>query len=249
MTPLLVAAGAAVLVGAALQSATGFGFALVSGPLLFAALGPQEAIGMLLALGAVVGLLIIATEGRRPRPLARDAAVLLAASPPGALAGVAVLRSLDDTAMQAAVTIGVALTLVVRHVTAHRRREERGRPPWSAPIAGFAAGALSTSTNTSGPPLLLHLMGRGDEPGRVRDTITVVFLGLAVVSAAALWATGTSGAVPDVDVLAAFVPLVLLGSLAGRPVFARLARSGDYEPVLTSVLVASVVAGLAIQLA
>jgi hypothetical protein len=32
-------------------------------------------------------------------------------------------------------------------------------------------------------------------------------------------------------------------------VFARLARSGDYEPALTGVLVVSVLSGLAIQLA
>jgi uncharacterized protein len=249
MTPLLLAAGAAVLAGAALQSATGFGFALVSGPLLFAALGPQEAIGTVLVLGAEVGLLIVATERRRPQPLGRDAAILLAASPPGALAGVVVLRSLDDVALQAAVTIGVILTLVARRIAPRRSREPRPRPAWSAPVAGLAAGALSTSTNTSGPPLLLHLMGRGDEPGRVRDTITVVFLGLAVVGAIALWVTGTSGAVPDADVLAALVPVVAIGCLAGRPVFAQLARSGDYEPVLTGVLVVSVASGLAIQLA
>jgi uncharacterized protein len=249
MTPLLVAAGAAVLAGATLQSATGFGFALVSGPLLFAALGPQEAIGTLLVLGAEVGILMIATERRRPRPLGRDAAILLAASPPGALAGVAVLRSLDDVALQAAVTVGVILTLVARRIATRGSREARPRPAWSGPAAGLAAGALSTSTNTSGPPLLLHLMGHGDEPGRVRDTVTVVFLGLAVVSAVALWITGTSDAVPDADVLTGLMPVVALGCLAGRPVFARLARSGDYEPVLTGVLVVSVLSGLAIQLA
>ncbi len=38
MTPLLVAAGVAVFAGAALQSATGFGFALLAAPLAFAAL-------------------------------------------------------------------------------------------------------------------------------------------------------------------------------------------------------------------
>jgi uncharacterized membrane protein YfcA len=249
MDPLLVAAGAAVLAGATLQSATGVGFALTSGPLLFAALGPQEAIGTMIVLGVEVGILIIATERRRPRPLVRDSAILLAASLPGALVGVAVLRSLDDVALQAAVTVGVIVTLVVRHIAARGDREPGPRPVWSAPVAGFAAGALNTSTNTSGPPLLLHLMGRGDEPGRVRDTITVVFLGLAPVSALALWVTGTSGAVPDPAVLAALIPVVAIGGLFGRRAFVRLAHSGDYEPVLTGVLIVSVLSGLAIQLA
>ena len=48
-----------------------------------------------------------------------------------------------------------------------------------------------TSTNTSGPPLLLYLLGRGDEPERVRDTLTVCQLGLSVIGAVAIVATGT----------------------------------------------------------
>jgi uncharacterized membrane protein YfcA len=242
MTPLLVAAGAAVVAGAALQSATGFGFALVAAPLLFAALGPEEAIGTLIALGAVVGVLTLATEGRRPRPLVRPAAVLLAWAVPGAVAGVAVLRALDAVALQLAVTAGVAATL------AARRLGTRGGT-WPAPPAGLLAGALTTSTNTNGPPLLLHLLGRGAGPAVVRDTLTVCFLGLAAVGALALAVTGTEDAVPSPGVLAALVPLAAAGHLAGRPAFARLARGDSYEPVLTAVLAVSVVAGLLSQLA
>ena len=55
MDPLLLAAGAGVAVGAALQSATGFGFAVLAAPLMFAALEPREAIGLLLLLGMTTG--------------------------------------------------------------------------------------------------------------------------------------------------------------------------------------------------
>ena len=44
-----------------------------------------------------------------------------------------------------------------------RRTCRRGR--W-----GSRRGALTTSTSTSGPPLLLHLLGRGATAGAVRDT-------------------------------------------------------------------------------
>jgi hypothetical protein len=81
-------------------------------------------------------------------------------------------------------------------------------------------------------------------PVRVRDTVTVCFVGLGLIGAAALWATGTD-AVPDAGMLAWLVPVVAVGHLAGRPLFARLARGGSYEPVVTSVLLAAVVAGLA----
>jgi uncharacterized membrane protein YfcA len=244
VSALLVVMGVAVVAGAALQAATGFGFALVCAPLVFAALGPQEAIGTLLVLGAEVSLLTLAAERRRPRPLGRDAAVIVAASLPGALAGVAVLRSLDEVTLQLGVTAGVLVTLAVRLRAARAQRAPRPRPPWSAPVAGLAAGALNTSTNTSGPPVVLHLMGRA-EPGRVRDTIAVCFLGLGVVSALALLVTGTSGAIPDAGVLAVLVPLTAVACLAGRRAFAALEGSGGYEPVLVGILLVAVVVGLA----
>src|SRR3954452_12891168 len=113
MTPLLLAAGVAVAAGAALQSATGFGFALLAAPLAFAALDPQEAIGLLLLLGMEIGVLTLATEGRRPRPFARRCAVVLVWAIPAAVVGVAVLKALDPVALQVAVSVGVVATLLM----------------------------------------------------------------------------------------------------------------------------------------
>lgn len=241
MTTLLAAL--AVAAGAMLASATGFGFSLISAPLLFALLGPRPAIGLLIVVGVEVNALTLATEARRPRPLLRQAVVLLAWSMPGAVAGVAVLRSLDAVALQ------VVLTLVVLSTLAVRRRRVTGAPAWAAPAAGFAAGALTTSTSTSGPPLLAYLLGRGHDPVQVRDTLTLCFLGLSPIGALALWLTGTHDALPDLGLVAALAPAALVGHLAGRRIFAALAAGGRYEPVLTVVLLASLGMGLAGALA
>jgi hypothetical protein len=112
-------------------------------------------------------------------------------------------------------------------------------------VAGFAAGGLTTSTSTSGPPLVTYLLGRGHEPGRLRDTLTVCFLGLAPVGAIALLATETSDAIPVPALLAVLVPATIAGQVAGRPLFSRLAHGEGYERVLTVVLLISVVIGLA----
>ena len=101
--------------------------------------------------------------------LRRDA-IVLAWALPAAVAGVAVLRALDPVTLQIAVSVGVAATLVVRH---RAPAQPRGAEPrWAAPVTGLSAGALVTSTNTSGPPLLLYLLGRGvidDRPKRIQD--------------------------------------------------------------------------------
>jgi uncharacterized protein len=221
--------------------------------------GPPEAVGLLIVLSVEVNLLTLATERRRPRPLGREAAVLVVWAVPGAFAGVAVLRALDPVALQVAVSVGVVATLAARRLApraqsppARTRSSEsppghaqRSPATWAAPVAGFAAGGLTTSTSTAGPPLLVYLLGREVEPERVRDTLTVCFLGLCAIGAVALLATGTGDAVPGATLLALTAPVVAAGHLAGRPVFARLVSGGRYEPVLTGVLLVSILGGLA----
>ena len=158
---------------------------------------------------------------------------MLAWALPGALAGVAVLRALPADALQVAVTLGVAGTLAARRVTA-------AHVP--ALAAGIAAGALTTSTSTNGPPMLLHLLGRGATPAQVRDTLTVCFVGLAGLGALALSAPAIRRCRRHAR-RSASCPAVLAGHLVGRRGFARLAAGGRYEPVLTVVLLVAVGVG------
>src|SRR4051812_20284296 len=222
-----VAAGIAVFAAAGLQSAVGFGFSLVCAPLVFAAFGPQQAIGLLTVLGVEVNLVSVLGEGRRPRPLLRLIAVVLAAAVPGMLARVVVLRNDDAVVLQIALTVVVFIALAVQW----RPRAPAGppappaRPPaWTAgprlagpppttPApgagppggprpAGLAAVLVTTAPSPAGPPLVLLLLGRGLEPIRVRDTLTVSFASLGVLGGAALAATGTRGAFPHLVALA-----------------------------------------------
>ena len=247
MGALEIAAGVAVLAGAALQSATGFGFALTSAPLVFAAVASEEAVWLLIALGLIVNLMTLGTEGRRPQPLVRDSGLILLWGIPGVVAGVLLLRALDSTALQVGVTLGVFATLAVRART--RRRDAvggTGRPPrWAAPATGFTSGALTTSTNTAGPPVVLYMLARGASPVQTRDTLTVTFIGFALLGAAALALGGAD--LPHAAALAALAPAAVAGHLIGRPIFARIADH-HYEPVLTAVLIATALAGLATAL-
>ncbi len=241
MTALDAAAGAGVLIGALLQSAVGFGFALVCAPLVFAAAGPLPAVGLLTVLGLEVNLISLLGERRRPQPLMRTVLVVLAWSIPGMLAGVYVLRSVDAAPLQILLTVTIFVSLAVRHVSPDH---DRPAPPWAPGVAGVASGALTTTTATAGPPLVLLLLGRGHAPARVRDTLTVSFAALSALAVGALAATGTRAALPDAAALAALVPLAAAGQLLGRPLFARLA-SGHYELALTVVLCVSAAVGLA----
>jgi uncharacterized membrane protein YfcA len=116
----LAIAAVAVLLGAGLQSATGFGFALVSAPVLFALLGPREAVSAGALLSIELSLLTLATERRVPRVLHREAFALVAWSLPGLALGAVALRELPDQVLSVLVAVGVlgALGLRLRGRTA-----------------------------------------------------------------------------------------------------------------------------------
>lgn len=244
MSVLDVAAGLSVLVGAVIQSAVGFGFALVCAPLLFAVLGPQQAVGLENGLALLVNAIALRGEGRAPRPLNRTVAVVLACSVPGMLGGAVLLEHVDGRILQVALTVMVFVALALR---LHPARHDGPAPGWAPPATGVLTGVLTTTISTAGPPLVLLLTGRGHAPLRVRDTLAVIFMAQSVLGIAALVATG-SGAAPDLTWVLVLVPLTILGQVVGRPLFGRLA-DGGYERALTAVLILSATVGLIAALA
>lgn len=236
----VTAAALALFVGAALQSATGFGFALVSAPILFALLGPREAV----TTGVIVGVLLngftLATERRRPEVLVREAVALVAWSLPGVVCGVLALRSVPERPLSVLVAVAVVAGLVVR--VRSRRAEAAPRPrEWHVPAAGFTAGALSTSTSLSGPPLVFCLLARAARPAQLRDTLAAIFIAESVLALPALLATSTFDMPPA---LGALLLTGVAGQLLGRRAFGWL-RGERYERAVLAALAATALVALA----
>jgi len=233
-----IAAGA-VFLGAALQSATGFGFALVSAPILFAVLGPEQAVTAGVLLGMSLNLLTLVTEGRRPQVLTRDALALVAWSLPGLVLGAIALRELSDQLLSVLVALavlgGLALRLLARARPAPRPRS------WHLAAAGASSGALSTSTSLSGPPLVFFLLGRAVSPERMRDTLAAIFVAEAVLGLPVLLATATFELPGHAGVL---LGAGIAGQVLGRRGFALL--GGDrYEAAVLVVLALTALVALA----
>jgi uncharacterized membrane protein YfcA len=245
VTDAEILAVAAVLAGGACHSATGFGFVLVAGPLVVAALPPEEAIASLLVLGILMSVMTLLTEGRRPDPLWRDARGLLAWGAAGSLAGAFILAELSTTALQLLVSATVLVTLVTRRQQTLRKGSDPFR---RVPVAGLTAGVLTTTTTANGPPLLLYLLGRGVSAARMRDTLSILFIGFALIGLVSLAVGDPDVVFPDGAVAAVLPVAAAAGHVAGRPLFARLA-AGHYEQVVTGLLIVSVVTGAVVALA
>jgi uncharacterized membrane protein YfcA len=243
----------AVFLGAALQSAAGFGFALVSAPILFALLGPRQAVSAGALVGIELSVLTLATERRMPRVLHGEAFALVAWSVPGLAVGAIALRELPDRVLSVLVALAVlgALGLRLRGRAAGHgepapsagepKRDAIARPRrWSSAAAGLSSGALSSATSLSGPPLVLHLVARGLSPDQMRDTLAAVFVALAVLTTAALLIAGTFE-IPSG--LVALLGAGLAGQVAGRRAVAWLS-GGRHEDAVLFVLAATAVVAL-----
>jgi uncharacterized membrane protein YfcA len=226
-----------VLVGAAMQSATGFGLALASSPALVAVLGPRAAVSAMAVLALLVTVLILAGERRRPRADAREVVALVSWTVPGLLVGTVVLRVVPEHALKILVLAAVLLAVALRlRGPARERRWSHRR----SAATGVTSGVLATSTGIGGPPLVFHLLARRMPAELMRDTLTMVFLVGGVLSAGALIATGTFSLPAEMPLL---VAATLAGQVVGRRIFPLL--DGDrYERTVLAVLVVTAVIAL-----
>jgi uncharacterized membrane protein YfcA len=233
---VLVFGGLSALV----QTVTGFGGALVLAPVLFGTMRPGQAV----LVAALVGFVQSGTLAVRERRhvLHGEAARLLAASLPGVAVGVVVLRVAPSSVLQVVVGVSVIVATALRRLF----RPARELSVRAALPAGFLSGVLSISATVSGPPLVLYLAGRKAPAAAMRGTLAAIFIGLDLLTFAALVAGGVLLRPP----LAALVALMItfpLGLYAGVRLGTRL-RDHHYDLAVTVLLLAlgvsSIVAGL-----
>lgn len=136
----LVAVAVAVVIGAALQSAAGFGFSLVVAPSLFHALNPGQALTAMVVMALALSLLMLFGERRRPEIRTREVALVVGWAIPGLIAGVVVLGLLGKPILQVVVGVVVVLAAGADIVTFARAGAGPGPAPWTLLILLVAVG-------------------------------------------------------------------------------------------------------------
>lgn len=150
-----------VIAGAAMvKGAIGFGFPLVSIPLLSAIIGPRAAVPVI-AVPTLLSNFIMVSRGSATRA-STHLLLALAGLAVGTLAGAAVITALDPrwlSVLVGVVTLGYVLATAFR-LTA-LVPEAAGRR--AAPVVGLAAGLLGGATGIFAPLLAsyLHLLRMG----------------------------------------------------------------------------------------
>jgi uncharacterized membrane protein YfcA len=237
---LLAGIFALILVSAALQSLSGFGFALLSVPILVVMIGGPQTVSTVLITGTACDLAILALRRSVPRPAGREVWVLGLWSAPGMLAGAWLLGILPSRWLQIFVACLVILTVVLRARSSGAPRAHTVRRSGWAGAAGFTSGALSTATSLGGPPTVLYLAQRGLAPRTMRDTLVTLSLVRLPLSLLALATAGVW------EVYEHWLPLIaaaLAGQFLGAMAFHRFAGT-HYDRIVVTLLAASAFAAL-----
>jgi len=230
----MLLAALAAFAGAAVQSASGLGFALFLSPALFAVMEPEEAVTAVLLLGAALCVLVLVESHRiATHGLAR----LLIPAVPGLGVGVLVLAALSKESLQ----VGVGAAVIA---AAAWQLRQRSAVPIPAVVAGFLSGVLTTSISVNGPPLALWLESERVAPPRFRATLAAAFLLLDLAGVALILAKEGADTV-DLGRLGPLLACVVAGYVLGAVGFRRL----DAERFSAAVLVIVVCTGLASVLA
>lgn len=217
-----------VLLGAVAQSVSGFGFALVSVPLLTVATDPRTAV----VVTALTGIALTLTAVIRERAYARwrVAGWLTAAALLGLPIGLMILVFAPER------LLGLLIAVVVLACAALVWLDVRIR----AGAAGIGAvgvlvGVLTAATGTNGPPLVAAFHSLGYDPRTFRATLAATFCGTGVLGLAGFVATGqvTAG---SLRLALVALPAVGLGWWLGNLVFARIDPVAFRRIVLAGLL-------------
>jgi len=223
-----------VLVASTTQVTVGFGFALLSVPLMALALPTREAVVVSTILGLVTSS-FQAWHGRRDTE--RDVVVRMVASAlVGLPLGWLLFTRVDDDVLRALLGVSVILAVLLlatnRVATGSRRLDV---------VCGALSGALASSLSTNGPPLVFALQARGLSMSAFRPTINTVFTVSGVVALTGfVMSDDVSGDALIHSLMA--IPVLLLGSRIGFLLRGRVPESGARRLVLALLALAGTAA-------
>jgi uncharacterized membrane protein YfcA len=221
-----------VFATAGIQAVVGFGFALLSVPIMMQVVDLHRAV----ILASLIGT---ANNFYQYRDLKHDqdktqVRRFLLASFIGAPLGLVAFIYADQDVLKIFLGLGVLLGVILL---------VRGRDLTNAHISldwsmGVISGFLLTSTSTNGPPLVFALQARKSEPQVFRATLNMIFL-VSGVYGLVLFAAFGEIATSDLWLAAAVLPSMVIGVSIGRFIRNRV----DPNRFRIAVLVLLTVAG------
>ncbi|MBI2847454.1 MAG: sulfite exporter TauE/SafE family protein [Chloroflexi bacterium] len=178
-TSLLV--GLAVIAGSLIKGITGFGFSLVTTPILLLILDPRTVVVLNLFLATIINVLILVQswhtiDFKRIGPMSIACVIV---TPLGAY----ILLLLTASTLKILIATVVVIFSIPLLLGFSRKFNSEGR---SSLAFGIISGLLSASTSMSGPPVVLFAVNQGWPSDAIRSNLAAYFTLTTIVAIASL---------------------------------------------------------------
>lgn len=160
-----------VFIGAVAQGVLGFGFNLITTPLMLIFIDPSNVVlrGFILS---EINSIMMAWDLRKHIDYAMVWPLTIA-SLFGSLAGGYLLRLLNDISSFKAIMAVLVIVLTFIIMSGYRRPLKNEK--FGAAIVGFISGKLGTLTSFGGPPIVIFLMNQDREPLVIKASLAIYF--------------------------------------------------------------------------
>ena len=218
-----------------LQTATGFGYAIITAPLLALVLAPKETVMLTMLTGLIIRLLMMRTT--KESGSFKAIAPLIAASVLGAIPGAYVMTVISNDALK--LFIGVVLLLAATALWKNYRLPIN-QSRFAESVVGGISGFLATTTSINGPPVILYYLNANanDNKEEFRGNLTRYFLLINIASIFVSFLAGTL----IVDSLwrqtLQAVPALWIGFFLGEKFFHRI-HAATFKKVSLGMVFAS----------
>jgi uncharacterized protein len=211
---------AALVLGLAalLQAVSGFGFALLSVPLLSLFITPKVIFPIMLIQGSLVNLVVLGTA--RKGIQLKSHWIMIVTGLIGIPFGAWLLYFMSPEALKLFIgVVTVVVTLLIWFDVRLLLKDDRV----SQGIVGFSSGLLNGSITLSGPPVILYFAGKKVQKTEFRATLCAYFLILNLATAPFYFAAQlfTERAL-TLSLISA--PVVILGAVLGVMLANRLSQ-------------------------
>ncbi len=223
----LIWIAAVVAVSSFAQTLSGFGFALLSVPLMSLFVAPHDAVIISTAV-AMVSTSVQAVIDRRHAQW-DTAKRLILASFVGMPFGLLIFIFVSESVMRAVLGV-VVIGAVIVLFRGFSLQENNRLLDW---VFGVLSGVLATSLSTNGPPLVFLMQARKFSPDEFRATINSVF---AIVGIASFALFVGAGKVESSAIVGVLIGIPVLGIGVSSGYFIRRHLHGDRFRRLVLVL-------------
>ena len=231
MSETLLIAMLIALMGGIVSGLAGFGFGLVTVPLLLMLYPPATVTTVGSSLVLASGWIVLLSTWRTVQ--VRTLGALIPGATIGVFIGTVLLRALEPAVLK--LIAGVVVVLFAVSVL-RGWRIDAVHHPLAAPLAGLASGTLSTSTGMSGPPVVLLFTTRQYDMQQFRGSITAYFYYVNFIGLSVLILRGIVGW-EQLEIALRLLPAAIIGGFIGRRVLRYVSQAQFRRITLLMLLV------------